>query len=120
MFHTSYKSLTNGDHSNQLPAPYPLVELSWAAQQVETSNRFAFPSYCDGLIMKSNSASQPPTMDGDSHAKSLCVTCFAAFRDRLRAVECLATIDQLEGASSSVGQSYGAGHPLKVYRNGCD
>ena len=37
----------------------PLVGASlWAAQQVETSNQFAFPSYCDGLIMKSNSASQ--------------------------------------------------------------
>ena len=40
------------------PAPYPLVgESLWAAQQIDTNNQFAFPSYCDGY-MKSNSASQ--------------------------------------------------------------
>ena len=97
----------------------PLVGASlWAAQQVETSNQFAFPSYCDGLIMKSNSASQALNkwMGTVTQNRYVLHGFRHAFRDRLRAVECPSdVIDQLGGwASSSVGQSYGAGHPLKA------
>ena len=95
----------------------PLVgESLWAAQQIDTNNQFAFPSYCDGLVMKSNSASQALNKwMGTVTQNHYVLHGFRhAFRDRLRAVECPSdVIDQLGGwATSSIGQSYGAGHPI--------
>ena len=97
----------------------PLVGSSlWAAQRVDGKNQFAFPSYCDGVTLKSNSASQTLNKWMGTVTKSHYVLhgFRHAFRDRLRAVECPSeVIDQLGGWTlSSVGQGYGNGYPLET------
>ena len=97
----------------------PLVgESLWAAHQLDTESYFAFPSYCDGHTLKSNSASQTLNkwMGTVTESHYVLHGFRHAFRDRLRAVECPGEIiDQLGGwVLSSVGQSYGNGYPIEA------
>lgn len=85
---------------------------------MDAENYFAFPSYCDGLALKSDSASQ--TLNKWMGTVTECHYVLRgfrhAFRDRLREVEYpLEVIDQLGGwALSGVGQSYGNGYTLET------
>ena len=119
-------------HLNLIPHPWrrlktsgserqiPLVGASlWSAKrikQLDTTNQFAFPRYCNEQTHNANSASAALNKWLRSHAPEGCVvhSFRHSIRDRLRAVECpKEIIDQIGSWSSSdVGESYGEGHTL--------
>ena len=97
----------------------PLIGSAlWAAQRIITSHdsTFAFPSFCNGQVLKSNSVSASlnkwlKLKIGD---KYVIHSLRHSLRDRLRAVDCPSeAADALGGWSAkTVGQSYGVGHNL--------
>ena len=102
----------------------PLIGSAlWAAQRIMTSNdsTFAFPSFCNGQVLKSNSASAMlnkwlKLKIGEQYVIH---SLRHSLRDRLRAVDCPSEVaDALGGWSAkTVGQSYGTGHNLQsLYR----
>ena len=123
---------TETPHLNLIPHPWrrlktsgserqiPLVGASlWSAKrikQLDTTNQFAFPRYCNEQTHNANSASAALNKWLRSHAPEGCVvhSFRHSIRDRLRAVECpKEIIDQIGSWSSSdVGESYGEGHTL--------
>ena len=98
----------------------PLIGSAlWAAQRLMTSNdsTFAFPSFCNGQVLKSNSASAMlnkwlKLKIGEQYVIH---SLRHSLRDRLRAVDCPSEVaDALGGWSAkTVGQSYGTGHNLQ-------
>ena len=99
----------------------PLVGTAlWAVGQAtqSSSTDFLFPKYCDETKCKSNSASAALNKWMSPRVPDGCVihSFRHSFRDRLRAAECTQDItDRLGGWSvDSVGETYGAGYPLKV------
>ena len=97
----------------------PLIgSARWAAQHIMTSHdsTFAFPSFCNGEVLKSNSASAMlnkwlKLKIGEQYVIH---SLRHSLRDRLRAVDCPSEVaDTLGGWSAkTVGQSYGTGHNL--------
>jgi integrase len=97
----------------------PLIGAAlWAAERILASHdsTFAFPRFCNGQILKSNSVSARLNkwlklkIGNDYVIHSL----RHSLRDRLRAVDCPSeAADALGGWSAkTVGQSYGVGHNL--------
>ena len=97
----------------------PLIGAAlWAAERILASHdsTFAFPRFCNGQILKSNSVSARLNkwlklkIGNDYVIHSL----RHSLRDRLRAVDCPGeAADALGGWSAkTVGQSYGVGHNL--------
>ena len=98
----------------------PLIGSAlWAAQRIMTSNdsTFAFPSFCNGKVLKSNSASAMLNkwLKLNIGEQYVIHSLRHSLRDRLRAVDCPSEVaDALGGWSAkTVGQSYGTGHNLK-------
>ena len=98
----------------------PLIGSAlWAAKRIisTSGSSFAFPSFCNGQVLKSNSVSARlnkwlKLKIGDEYVIH---SLRHSFRDRLRAVDCPSEVaDALGGWSTkTVGQSYGAGHNLQ-------
>ena len=98
----------------------PLIGSAlWATERMMTTtdSNFAFPSFCNGQVLKSNSVSARlnkwlKLKIGDEYVIH---SLRHSFRDRLRAVDCPSEVaDALGGWSTkTVGQSYGAGHNLQ-------
>ena len=98
----------------------PLIGSAlWAAQRLIDSNKitFAFPSFCNGKLIKSNSVSARlnkwlKLRIGDEYV----IHSFRhSLRDRLRSVDCPSEVADAIGGWSvkTVGQSYGVGYNLK-------
>ena len=84
------------------------------------STQFLFPSYTNEIKCNGNAASAALNKWFKQYTEQGVIHSFRhSFRDRLREAEVdLKLIDQLGGwASSSIGQSYGAGHTLKQKYN---
>jgi integrase len=98
----------------------PLIGSAlWAAQRLIDSHKstFAFPSFCNGKLIKSNSVSARlnkwlKLRIGDEYV----IHSFRhSLRDRLRSVDCPSEVADAIGGWSvkTVGQSYGVGYNLK-------
>ena len=98
----------------------PLIGSAlWAAQRLIESHKstFAFPSFCNGKLIKSNSVSARlnkwlKLRIGDEYV----IHSFRhSLRDRLRSVDCPSEVADAIGGWSvkTVGQSYGVGYNLK-------
>jgi len=97
----------------------PLIGSAlWAAQRLKAQpyNNFAFPSFCDGQVIKSNSVSARLNkwLKHKISDEYVIHSLRHSFRDRLRAIDCPSEVaDDLGGWSAkTVGQSYGSGHSL--------
>jgi integrase len=98
----------------------PLIGSAlWAAQRLIDSHKstFAFPSFCNGKLIKSNSVSARlnkwlKLRIGEEYV----IHSFRhSLRDRLRSVDCPSEVADAIGGWSvkTVGQSYGVGYNLK-------
>lgn len=99
----------------------PLVGASrWAAERImatPSASPYAFPRYVSAGKTNANSASAALNKWHATLAPSGTLHGYRhALRDRLRAVSCPSDVtDQIGGwTTPGVGQSYGAGYPLKV------
>ena len=112
----SWRRLKTGSSSRQIP----LVGASlWAAKQVVKQNhQFAFPKYCNETKCNANSASAALNKWLKPRVPSDCVihSFRHSLRDRLRAVECPADINDAIGGwtTEGVGHQYGKGYSLQV------
>jgi len=98
----------------------PLVGVAlWAVKRASESSQtgFLFPRYCSEAGCKADYASNTLNKWMKPFVPEGCVihSFRHSLRDRLRAVECPSDIiDQIGGwATTSVGQGYGEGYPLK-------
>jgi integrase len=112
----SWRRLKTIDSKRRIPL---IGSALWAAQRLIDSHKstFAFPSFCNGKLLKSNSVSARlnkwlKLRIGDEYV----IHSFRhSLRDRLRSVNCPSEVADAIGGWSvkTVGQSYGVGYNLK-------
>jgi len=116
----AWRSLKTKASSREIP----LVGASlWAAHRAHANatDEFAFPRYCNMERARADHASAALNKWLRPRVPEGCVihSFRHSMRDRLRAIECPADVnDQIGGWSrSSVGQAYGKGYTLEVLNN---
>ena len=116
----AWRSLKTKASSREIP----LVGASlWAAHRAHANatDEFAFPRYCNMERARADHASAALNKWLKPRVPEGCVihSFRHSMRDRLRAIECPADVnDQIGGWSrSSVGQAYGKGYTLEVLNN---